>query len=314
MPMKKNKPSAEAGVLVGKTDINGREGIDAVQPDGSPIRLGGGEIIMSEKASHDNCAKLSEMNVKAGGVAFDCAVQATGNTDRASGKMPKDEWHKESASGGDKASPSRIQEIMGSKEFKRTKIALLAKEGLTRKEIQAVAAANTGEVYNALKYAGLLESTPTNRPGEYGKKPNIVVPELPALGTTPRRSREYLLLLIQIQRADSRCAIDVIETEIRLEKNAGTITDADASWLRLQSQYKAESLNAMESAASGRKGESVAVFKKLKRGDRVWLKHRPKVLGTVRYGGEEGDDAEISWDNNTESNEMVDWLFKVVKK
>ena len=92
--------SAESGVLVGKSDINGRVGIDAIQPDGSPIRLGGGEIIMSEKASHDNCKKLSDMNVKAGGVAFNCEVQAKGNTDRASGKMPKDEYHQESAASG----------------------------------------------------------------------------------------------------------------------------------------------------------------------------------------------------------------------
>lgn len=88
-------PSAESGILIGKTDINGREGIPALMPDGKILKVGGGEIIMNEKASTDNCKELSRMNVKAGGVAFDCDLQKVANTDRASGKMPKDEWHKE---------------------------------------------------------------------------------------------------------------------------------------------------------------------------------------------------------------------------
>ena len=88
----KSKTLAGGGVLVGKSDINGREGIDAVQPDGTPIKLGGGEIVMSEKASRDNCEKLSAMNVKAGGNAIPCDVQKVANTDRASGKMPKNEY------------------------------------------------------------------------------------------------------------------------------------------------------------------------------------------------------------------------------
>ncbi|MEK7112674.1 MAG: hypothetical protein AAB875_05090, partial [Patescibacteria group bacterium] len=92
--------SAESGILVGKSDIAGREGMPALLPDGRILKVGGGEIIMSERASHDNCKKLSDMNVKAGGVSFDCDVQASANTDRASGKMPKDEWHQENAAGG----------------------------------------------------------------------------------------------------------------------------------------------------------------------------------------------------------------------
>lgn len=87
-------------LLVGPTDINGRAGIAAQQPDGSPIRLGGGEIIINEKSSTKHCKELSDINVEGGGVPFDCDAQKTANTDRAAGRMPKDEYHKEHAASG----------------------------------------------------------------------------------------------------------------------------------------------------------------------------------------------------------------------
>lgn len=101
--------SAAQGVLVGHSDINGRAGIQAQQPDGSPIRLGGGEIIMNEKASTEHCEELSKWNQETGGIAFDCGLQKVANIDRATGKMPKDEWHQEMAGGGQ--IPSRYKDM-----------------------------------------------------------------------------------------------------------------------------------------------------------------------------------------------------------
>ena len=98
--------SSIGGVVFGKTDIHGRDGIIAELPDGKPIKIGGGETIINEKSSTKYCKQLSDINVEGGGVAFDCDVQASANTDRASGKMPKDEWHQESAAGGLKSPPA----------------------------------------------------------------------------------------------------------------------------------------------------------------------------------------------------------------
>ena len=99
-----NKRSAADGLLVGKTDIGGREGILTQLPDGKPLRLGGGEVVINEKSSTKHCETLSKINVEGGGVKFDCDLQKVANTDRASGKMPKDEYHQENAAGGKQTS------------------------------------------------------------------------------------------------------------------------------------------------------------------------------------------------------------------
>lgn len=106
-------PSAESGIIVGHTDINGRKGERAII-GGKVWKVGGGEIIMSEKAATDNCAELSRMNVEAGSKAFSCDEQKVANVDRASGDMPRDEYHQEAA-GGTKAGGTLIGSA-GSKE------------------------------------------------------------------------------------------------------------------------------------------------------------------------------------------------------
>ena len=106
---------AESGIITGHSDINGRPGEKAII-GGKVWRVGGGEIIMSEKAATDNCAELSRMNVEAGGKAFDCDEQKAANVDRASGAMPKDEYHREAAAGGTKAVGGTLIGSAGSQE------------------------------------------------------------------------------------------------------------------------------------------------------------------------------------------------------
>lgn len=108
--MFENPPTAASGLLVGPTDINGRPGIKAVLPDGQRLKIGGGEIIMSEKASTDNCGELSRMNVEAGAEPFPCELAGVANTDRASGGMPADEYYERSCAGGGKI-PDRYKEM-----------------------------------------------------------------------------------------------------------------------------------------------------------------------------------------------------------
>lgn len=91
-------PSAESGLIVGRTDINGREGERAII-NGKVWKVGGGEIILNEKTSKKHCKQLSKWSQEDGGIAFDCDQQKVANYDRASGAMPKDEYHQEAAGG-----------------------------------------------------------------------------------------------------------------------------------------------------------------------------------------------------------------------
>jgi len=153
------KKKAASGIIVGPTDIGGREGVDAILPDGTPLKVGGGEVIMSEKASRDNIKELSRMNVEAGGVAFDEDVQKEANTTRAQGKMPKDEYYS-AAAGKSIHSGMKTADIAKNKKFtKKARMIALHIRGLSRKDIKALVGANAGEVSNAIKAAG-QESAP----------------------------------------------------------------------------------------------------------------------------------------------------------
>ena len=116
-------------LLIGKTDINGRAGIPAIQPDGSPIKLGGGEIILNEKSSTKHCKQISDWSEEDGGIKFDCELQKVANTDRATGRMPKDEYHQESAATGkqiNKTTKHEIESIISGKSKVRNGDAIQA--------------------------------------------------------------------------------------------------------------------------------------------------------------------------------------------
>lgn len=183
-------PSAESGVIVGHSDINGRAGEKAQMPDGKIWRVGGGEIILNEKTSTKHCKQLSKWSQEDGGVSFDCNEQKVANTDRASGKMPKGEYHKEHsaslgeniahlsskesiqfikdhpvAAGGNQANMTK-EEIAADKTLtKKARMIALYRLGVSRKEIMSLAKANAGEVSNAIKAANLQTTiAPTEAP------------------------------------------------------------------------------------------------------------------------------------------------------
>ena len=81
MVYKKEIPSAADGLLIGKTDIGGGEGIEIKTPEGKII-AGGGEIIINEKSSQKFCKELSAINQDGGGVAIDCNLQKHANKGR----------------------------------------------------------------------------------------------------------------------------------------------------------------------------------------------------------------------------------------
>lgn len=68
----------KGGLLVGKTDRDGGEGIVVQAPEGE-IRMGGGEVIINEEAAKLNCEELSRINQSTGGVAIPCGLQKTAN-------------------------------------------------------------------------------------------------------------------------------------------------------------------------------------------------------------------------------------------
>lgn len=68
---KSSNQLGEGGILEGPK--HGSGGIKATLPDGNPIELEGGEIIINAKAAKENCKELSKINQSAGnGVAFPC--------------------------------------------------------------------------------------------------------------------------------------------------------------------------------------------------------------------------------------------------
>lgn len=73
--------NAANGLLIGKTDKGGGDGIIIETPEGK-IRAGGGEIIINEESSKKHCELLSEINQDGGGVAIPCDEQKNANTGR----------------------------------------------------------------------------------------------------------------------------------------------------------------------------------------------------------------------------------------
>jgi hypothetical protein len=68
------------GLLIGKTDKNNGDGIEIIAPEGK-IRAGGGEIIINEQDSKENCEILSEINSKHG-VQIPCDKIDNANTSK----------------------------------------------------------------------------------------------------------------------------------------------------------------------------------------------------------------------------------------
>lgn len=80
----KQPNSTKGGLLVGKTDRDGGEGIKVQAPEGQII-MGGGEVIINEEAAKTHCEELSEINQSTGGVAIPCDLQKEAN--HGPGKM-----------------------------------------------------------------------------------------------------------------------------------------------------------------------------------------------------------------------------------
>lgn len=76
--VKQNLNIDKGGLLVGKTDRDGGQGIIVQAPEGE-IKMGGGEIIINEEAAKKHCEELSKINQSTGGVAIPCDLQKEAN-------------------------------------------------------------------------------------------------------------------------------------------------------------------------------------------------------------------------------------------
>lgn len=72
--------ATKGGLLWGKTDKNGGVGMKAEVIGGGTITVGGGESVINEQATKENCELLSEINQSTGGRPIPCDHQAEANT------------------------------------------------------------------------------------------------------------------------------------------------------------------------------------------------------------------------------------------